>query len=275
MARAAVNFLGICTHFRLIPPPDPPHPGVAGGATWRAVLVNASDPNTITAVSLLRGLHISPHVARLAIPERQVVDIKGPLHFTSSGGWRRARLEGVTPTFANDVETALTVDPSMACIPSLSHLESGALPGPAVTTTDPHLAACHFDISGGTLYGTVLNDAGVTLLELETRGDPVLLISPWHGDPTRVTLRPLEPDEDGHELAALVVVMNYPLKGGDRKNPYDINLHFLAANRFPASAVTLKRLGAGCKPNPYAANLHNLVILTESVGCSNSGPPHP
>jgi hypothetical protein len=140
-----VGFLGICTHFRLPLPAGPPGSGAIGAPTWRVVLMNLSDPQTIAGNPHLSHLGIVPHVAKLAIPVDHVAHIEGPASssFTVSHGAYRLHLEGVKLRIVNSPATTL-VEKGISCLPSLSLFRPGVGPGPALTTADPKLAACHF-----------------------------------------------------------------------------------------------------------------------------------
>lgn len=209
-----VYFLGICTHMEW-------HDTVPRYMD-RVVLYNA------TAGDEIDGQPIQSHVPTLRIAVRDIIGQKSLVLPGTSGGIVEWRLDGVRVRIENATDPVDRDATFFTCIPSLSKLvpDIGVPSKAAVDDGVRELAACIFDVTGGTLYGRAnKQSAAFGFLETATDGDPVISITPFDdptGEPGKLTLRP------GAEISLSNV-------GATEKHDsaYDFYLHYRLAGRMP------------------------------------------
>ena len=254
-----VRFGGICTHF----------PNFDSAGTWRVVLVNASDPDSVKRRSGNdpRFNNMMSHVARLRLVKSQVVAIQGDLASFFAEGDRLVRnLNGAALKIQNAAAGSL-VDRTTCGLPRLSDWKIGGVKaGSAASSSVATDIACRFDFKSGTLEGTATIPGKACLVRLTapTTGNPQLIITPFGGGmPTVVTLRNPDPDTMGNHLA-LVEVGNSPMMPSSA--PEHFLLHYLLADRLADGPGSPNVPQCGCPPG-------GRYIQFETPACSNSQIP--
>lgn len=254
----SVSFLGICTHVWW------------EGMTPRVILTNATERIN------MGGQDIEPHVAKLRIAAKDIVDIDSLPWPSDSLAWPAMsepivewQLDGVRMGIDNGT-TSPSKDPEhFHCIPSLQNLlgpevKLGPPSQAAVEEGDPRLASCIFDVHCGVVSGGALRTNGAVfgMLRTETNGQPRLRIAPFgSATPKIVTLR------DGAEIT----ITN--LGAAERNDGrFDFYLHYRLAETLPAVLISPEITGDDCVVNAFSRTWPPGFGSVEA-GCSNSNYP--
>jgi hypothetical protein len=269
MGQVIVSFIGVCTYIRKSAYPDFAPADIAGR---RWVLVNATQSIIENNPNLNRRTPaIDPHIPKLQLMDWQATLLEGELPFEPDGDTQVLDLTaGYSMSIINAIGDEID-DSELVCMPSLKMLAPDlGYVGPAVLDPTPATTACVFDFQSGRLQGTQLrqNGAGVTLLTIDTDGDPILEILPFGG--TAPSLFRLQNQRT--ELPPGVNVMSFPWGSGKVDNPTDFYLHYLTAGTFPADA-TIQTQALTCAPCPFTYGLPPSFTATAGPECSNSGYP--
>ena len=271
-----VQFFGICTHMAF------PQPGVDGSLAWgrRMVLINASNPSTITGNPFLNSVQppIQPHFAQLQLRADQIVSMEtnqmpGFVLSPPSQGFNDWSLGGVIFSIPNETPPG-SVEP-MGEIPGIPSLQALSRVGLSPTNLDVTLranaesgAAAYFDLFTGTWEAQAFVEAAVAVATVPTNGLPQLQVRSFLTD--EIILITLEED-------AVVAISNLE-DDASKDNDNDFLLHYLAASTFPAPPLPNTPPPSTSQP---LSNTTNIPLMLDGVtpyagatpGCSNSTYP--
>ena len=265
MYTLTINFLGVCTIFRDLPP--------EAGSANRVVLVRTppgfppNDPPPIL-----------PHIAKLQILTA----------FTTPPGEKLPpyenqpntfKLEGVWLTVNQQQTQPLTG--TLACLPSLQKaLPTANLGLPADFVLNPNLpgatdhAQAWFDVPQGSWNGFLMNPCpsckevpSVSVLDIQMDDPPVLHYRQVGGTTIPVSF---DPDETHHYIA----VENFADGEAIIKDERDFYLNYLTAQDFSIDwipQIQIPKTNACTKPSPLITRLRGCGDA--GPGCSNTGFP--
>jgi hypothetical protein len=239
MGDITVHFDGICTQ---LSKPIPPELGIA--AKHRTVLVHAEQGR------VLAGKGIPPHYPVLEVP---FADLVGALDFpsmTHKGGSVIWQLDGVRLRIGNAVQGDVDYDDTYKNVPRLREHNHDLQPLKKDVVAGGG-AAAYFDADAGTFSSEMIHHgAWRSILDVETDGDPLLLITPLDGGPEqRLQLR----------SGAMITIANTG-EGMIKESPFDFFLHYLVTESVPPSPYY---------PPPAARDGGDVL----GPGCSNSNYP--
>jgi len=252
----SIHFLGICTHVWW--------PGMQP----RVVLLNATTRITIA------DQEIEPHVAKLRIAAKDIVDIDGKPWPADSLAWLGTgepivewQLDGVRMSIKNGATAEPTQDPEhFHCIPSLQQLvpDVGPPSQAMVEDGDRTLTSCIFYVTCGNVSGGAVRKNGAVfgMLRAETNGQPQLSIAAFGSTTPRiVTLR-----DD-----AEVTITN--LGATERQDGhFDFYLHYKLAQDMPPLPKAPDGTGDECVVNESSLTWPP-GFGSVDAGCSNSNYP--
>jgi hypothetical protein len=274
MPQVMISFLGLATlfDFDCLPPFAPP--GVLL-PKLRMVLLNGSQ-----AVIDQNGLAgMTPHIAKMQIFKDQfdAAEIQGSaLPPSLAPDSMVMDLTGVTLSIPNATGIFLNHAGGLPHLSSFLAVPADIWPpSELVYNQDPTSASCYFDFSSGTITGfqipTRRSSVGIMQLVIDTESDPQLLIAPFGGGTTLVTLHSVRSDENG-PIPAGVNVMNFADGDGTQDTDDDFNLNYLVAEKVPMPRAFPRTLDLPISPWRY--NLPPVVETLEvTPSCSNSNYP--
>ena len=263
MGKVTISFLGVCTIFRDL---ATRLPNVTGLPTSRVVLARATQEfRNLTGVE--------PHIGKLQFVADEVT-FDGPgLPADSPGVYT---LDGVGLSIVNAVTVEPPPPPSrgLDCLPSLSAYLQGTIGQPATYVFVPDRANVQawFDVPGTYQWLAWLMRAdprcpivpSISVLTMETVGDPVLLYSPWDATrPTRVTLKGDAPN---------INVMNFAHGEALVEDNNDFMLNYWLTVPFPSpSNIQIPQANACTQESPMSYAVKGCGDA--GPGCSNSVYP--
>ena len=269
MGTVRINFLGVCTIFRDLPsllPPDlqppldlPPN---------RVVLARTTD-------CFMRVTGVDPHIAKLQFVADQIIIDGPPLPPTDPPQENTYSLNGVGLKIKNATQTELSSVCGLDCLPSLAAYLDGKLPPPAsyVFLPDGANVQAWFDVQGGDAKAYKMRTIpscdlvpSITILTMETDGDPQLEYQPWDGSATTVTLaRAAEPPD--------VNVMNFAFGKAFVDDDDDFLLNYWLAETFPKITKIAIPHANVCKEKSPKPGFHVGGCGDAGPGCSNTTYP--
>lgn len=259
MAQVTISFLGVCTIFRDLPSLVPP-------GTNGSISVPANRVVLARATETFRSFTgIAPHVAKLQFVADAVTFNGPPLPPADPPSAGVYSLDGVGLKILNAANTTLSEPRGLDCLPSLHTYLGGTIgaPAPWVYLPDRTNVQAWFDVPGGEWLAYLMNTnppcpivPSISVLTMETAGDPQLECWPWDGSPsTTVTLQGGSPN---------INVMNFANGSAFVEDNADFRLNYCLTVPFPpVQGISIPQANACRFRSPATYNVD---------GCGDAGP---
>jgi hypothetical protein len=259
MGKIEIYFVGVCTFFEdyseyaALSEQLPVHRMVLVNGDRSSIVIHGGPP-----------IPINPHLAHLAI-DSPIVAVSGTLP-PKLPGTEIFNLNG-TSAFSLSVANASSTQwtNNAGCLPHLQAAVSTDLGPPSLAVIRDGQAACYADFTVGTIDGFQIpagsdSAMGISLVTLETAGNPVLSIAGPDGSGT-IELEGLPGGP------AIVIISNKPAtQGHDAEDDFILNFLTVADPPSPSSIRSPGKVD--CPVNP-----RRLIFGDAGPGCSNTNYP--